>query len=76
MNINEVELAFTGGGGSRFGDFVASFVYGTVGGDVIIGSEELAVDHNLSTIPRFGRTSSLDLSDRFRLTIGFTQPVP
>jgi len=70
MNINEVELVFGGANPhSQFGDFVASFVTGT--GNVIAGSELLAVDHNLGTFPRFGNTSTTDLNDRFRLTIGF-----
>ncbi len=68
MNINEVQLVF-GGGVTRYGDFVASFEYGF--GDVTHGSEGLAVDHSLATFPRFGQTSETDLSDRFRLTIGF-----
>jgi hypothetical protein len=49
---------------------VASFEYGV--GNVIPGSEALAVDHNLGTFPRFGQTSDTNLNDRFRLTIGFT----
>jgi hypothetical protein len=70
MNINEVELVFGGSNPhSQFGDFVSRFVYGT--GNVIVGSEALAVDHNLGTFPRFGNTSTTDLNDRFSLTIGF-----
>jgi len=70
MNINELELVFGGANPhSQFADFVASFVYGT--GNVIAGSEALAVDHNLGTFPRFGNTSTTDLNDRFRLTVGW-----
>ena len=70
MNINEVELIYGGANPhSQFGDFVSSFVYGT--GNVIAGSEALAVDHNLGTFPRFGNTSTTNRDDRFRLTIGF-----
>jgi len=79
MNINEVELVFGGGNPhSQFGDFVSSFEVGF--GDVTPGSEAASVDHNLSSFPRFGQTSSTDLNDRFRLTIGFegisSTPVP
>jgi len=80
MNINEVELRFGGGVPPRFGDFVSSFEYGF--GHVIPGSEAEAVDHDLGTFPRFGQTSEVDLSDRFRLTIGWegisnaSAPVP
>lgn len=70
MNINEVALVFGGANpGVVYADFVASFEYGT--GNVIVGSEALAVDHNLSTFPRFGNTSTTDLADRFRLTVGW-----
>jgi hypothetical protein len=70
MNINEVELAFGGATPhTRFGDFVSDFAYGT--GNVTAGSESTAVDHDLGTFPRFGNTSTTDLDDRFRLTIGF-----
>jgi hypothetical protein len=76
MNINEVELVFAGPV-SVFGDFVASFVYGSFC-DVDLGpvhcnpgSEALAVDHDLSTFPRFGLTSGANPSERFRLTVGF-----
>jgi hypothetical protein len=70
MNINEVALVFGGSTpGVVYADFVASFVYGT--GNVIPGSEALAVDHDLGTFPRFGNTSTIDLNDRFRLTVGW-----
>lgn len=70
MNINEVELVFGGASAhSQYGDFVSHFVYGT--GNVTAGSEATAVDHNLSTFPRFGNTSTTNLNDRFSLTIGF-----
>lgn len=70
MNINEVQLAFSGSSPhTDFADFVSSFEYGT--GNVIAGSESLAVDQNLGTFPRFGNTSTTDLNDRFRLTVGF-----
>jgi hypothetical protein len=84
MNINEVQLAF--GGASphqRFGDFVSSFVYGsncTTGNTIQCdpGSEAKAVDHDLSTYPRFGATSPADSNERMRLTIGFEgiSPIP
>jgi hypothetical protein len=70
MNINEVALVFGGmNPATVFADFVASFEYGT--GQVTVGSEALAVDHNLGTFPRFGNTSTTDLADRFRLTVGW-----
>jgi hypothetical protein len=70
MNVNEVELTFGGASPhTQFGDFVSDFEYGT--GNVTAGSESTAVDHDLGTFPRFGNTSTTDLNDRFRLTIGF-----
>jgi hypothetical protein len=70
MNINEVALVLGGSTpGVVFANFVASFEVGT--GNVIAGSEALAVDHDLGTFPRFGNTSTTDLSDRFRLTLGW-----
>jgi PEP-CTERM motif len=74
MNINEVRLNFGGSSPhTLFGDFVASFVYGSncVPGNCIAGSEALAVDHDLGTFPRFGATNPNDPNERFRLTIGF-----
>lgn len=72
MNINEVDLTFGGTSPhSQFGDFVASFIYGSNCSSCIIGSEATAVDHNLGTFPRFGATSATDPNERFRLTIGF-----
>jgi hypothetical protein len=77
MNINEVELVFGGGNPhTQFGDFVASVQAGSIcdpgfGSNCIPGSEALAVDHNLSTFPRFGQTSTTNLDERFRLTVGF-----
>ena len=70
MNINEVELVFGGASPrTQFGSFVSSFEYGT--GNVTVGSEALAADGNLATFPRMGNTSVADLTDRFRVTIGF-----
>jgi hypothetical protein len=72
MNINEVELTFGGSSPhTQFGDFVASFVYGSNCGFCIPGSEANAVDHNLGTFPRFGATNPNNPNERFRLTIGF-----
>lgn len=75
MNINEVELNFVGGV-NDFADFVSSFVFGSFCNPANPvqcnpGSEDLAVDQDLSTFPRFGHTSNTDLDDRFRLTVGF-----
>ena len=77
MNINEVELVFGGANPhTQFGDFVASSVIGSscdpgFGSNCIPGSEARAVDHDLTTFPRFGQTSTTNLDERFRLTIGF-----
>jgi hypothetical protein len=71
-NIAEVQLTFLGGM-TDFGDFVASFVFGSICNSTtcIPGSQALAADGNLGTFPRLGHTSSSDPSERFRLTIGF-----
>lgn len=75
MNINEIELNFAGGV-NDFADVVSSVVFGSFcnpgnPAQCNPGSEALAVDHDLSTFPRFGHTSNTDLDDRFRLTVGF-----
>jgi hypothetical protein len=78
MNINEVELVFGGANPhTQFGDYVASFVVGSICNpgyfdNCVPGSEARAVDHDLSTFPRFGQTSTTNLDERFRLTIGFS----
>ena len=77
MNINEVYLNFSGGAPSVHADTVASFKMGSycntsLGANCIIGSEATAIDGNLNSFPRFGQTSDNDLTDRFRLTLGFS----
>jgi hypothetical protein len=62
-----------------FGDFVSSFVIGSICNpptpdipeQCIPGSEARAVDENVDTFPRLGHTSMSNPNERFRLTIGF-----
>ncbi|HBY59027.1 MAG TPA: hypothetical protein DEH78_04350 [Solibacterales bacterium] len=73
FNIAEIRLNFAGNV-TDFADFVASFAYGSVCSGAptcLVGSENLAVDQNLSTFPRFGFTSPTNPNERFRLTAGF-----
>jgi hypothetical protein len=74
MNITGVQLNFSSGP-SLLADSVSFFQMGSscpLG--CTPGSEALAVDGDLSfgTIPRFGGTSSTNLNERLRLTVGFS----
>lgn len=78
MNINQVLLLYSDGT-QDFGDFVSSFVFGSIcmpndpdlPDQCIPGSQSRAVDNDVRTFPRFGHTSDMNLNERFRLTIGF-----
>jgi hypothetical protein len=73
LNINEIQLNYTGGV-NEFGNTVTNFVMEGFG--TISGSQALAADGNLATWSTMGSTDPANPTDRLSITIGFASTVP